>query len=485
MKRNVMNSSAATIHRILGEAIASIDSLKAEACAQQVYQLYVSLSAADRLTFLRVLASDYGVDTNGIVQLSQLISTTQDRSSANFVKLQERLRLALLPRYQQLFIQIGRLKGGVKLLVDIRAEVLQMLTTNGFDAEHHPQLRSLYGSLKDLLSMWLSVSSLKIEKVLRSSSPELLHKISEYEAVHPIKSEVDLRWRLGSYRRCYVFTHMCLPDEPIVVLHTALTNEISSNIQAIVEPVQQNGHKSESENPSNINTAIFYSITSTQKGLQGIEHGNNIIKQAVSALRTEFPHMHQFASLSPIPGFKDWLIDLMNKQKHMEEVAEHPSTVLFSKTELSQFSQCIPKSMSQTIFEDLRKCLLDNSWLMLKGIPELLKEPLIRLCVKYLYIEKRRGYPINPVANFHLKNGAVLWRLNWLGDNSRRGLNASCGIMANYCYFVNPIEILEENSKKYMQDKKIEVSEEILHYVEQIRAIDVEYEEQKQTFCTL
>ncbi|KFM56632.1 Malonyl-CoA decarboxylase, mitochondrial, partial [Stegodyphus mimosarum] len=145
----------------------------------------------------------------------------------------------------------------------------------------------------------------------------MLEKISQYEAVHPVRNWTDIKQRVGPYRRCYVFTHNAMPKEPIVVLHTALTNEISSSITSIVRQTKRisegdvlllKNSENQLEDPQKIEAAVFYSITSTQKGLHGIELGNHLIKKVVHEVLSEFPHINKLSSLSPIPGFRDWLL---------------------------------------------------------------------------------------------------------------------------------------------------------------------------------
>jgi len=316
------------------------------------------------------------------------------------------------------------------------------------------------------------VGFLQLERITWESPCDMLQKISDYEAVHPIRNWTDLKRRVGSYRRCFVFTHNSMPREPVVVLHTALTNEISSSIQSIVQhprlgsplsdPDNSNSPPVEKpEDPSLITTAIFYSITSTQKGLGGVELGNYLIKSVVKELLQEFPQMHQFSSLSPIPGFKDWLISQINVCINAYNAGEEPENDVLLDEEMFELKNALATS-GRGLFETFKKALVNNIWVQEKDLSIALEKPLTRLCARYLYSEKRRGFALNPVANFHLRNGAMMWRINWLADTTPRGLGASCGLMVNYRYFLGQTE---QNSKDYMESQRIAASDQVMGLV--------------------
>nr|CAD7446364.1 unnamed protein product [Timema bartmani] len=287
----------------------------------------------------------------------------------------------------------------------------------------------------------------------------MLQKISEYEAVHPVRNWTDLKRRVGPYRRCFVYTHSSMPDEPLVVLHTALSDEIAGSMSGIVSAASRMSVdltaksdvvvNSEEENPSLVKAAIFYSISSTQKGLQGIELGNYLIKRVVRELQAEFPLVNQFSTLSPIPTFRLYLVDRL-------KAAERGEMELLTSNELDQLRHFLSPD---NLWSELRKVLHTNSWVGEVGLMSALEGPLMRLCARYLYLEKRRGYTLDSVANFHLRNGAMMWRLNWRADLTPRGLGNSCGIMVNYRYFLDQ---LESNSRRYQEEQYVTVSEQVL-----------------------
>uniref|UniRef100_A0A672ZGU0 Malonyl-CoA decarboxylase n=1 Tax=Sphaeramia orbicularis TaxID=375764 RepID=A0A672ZGU0_9TELE len=189
---------------------------------------YRSLDKEDRLSLLTKLSQDFGVDHKSVSELAGKLLDAQLRDLATILQVEDRLRYCLTPRYKQLLSHISRVEGGVKFLVDLRTDVLEIISSK---ASENPHVRDLNGTLKSLLSEWFSVGLLRLERITWQSPCETLQKISQYEAVHPIRNWTDLKRRVGPYRRCYAFTHAAMPGEPLVVLHVALTENISDNIQ--------------------------------------------------------------------------------------------------------------------------------------------------------------------------------------------------------------------------------------------------------------
>ncbi|XP_034253035.1 malonyl-CoA decarboxylase, mitochondrial-like [Thrips palmi] len=424
--------------------------------------------------FLKVLACEFAVDHNVVRKAAEQMAQLQEEEHLGklFMKLEEKLKSSLTPQYSWLFMHVGRLERGVKFLVDLRTDVLDLLSQlEAFDPALVPMQR-LNSTLRELLSMWFSVGFLSVERVTWKSSCEMLQKISEYEAVHPVRSWTDLKRRVGLYRRCFVYTHNSMPDEPIVVLHIALCDEISSSMAGIVAAASRLsvdastsdmgllGLRSETEDPSLVKSAVFYSITSTQKGLKGIELGNYLIKRAAQEVQAEFQQVTQFSTLSPIPGFRSWLNDKLKAADRGE------NEVLSQEEDLA-----LQKILGQNWPSDLQKLLKSNAWLENEELVAFLKEPLMRLCARYLYLEKHRSAALNGVANFHLKNGAVMWRINWQADLSPRGLGNSCGIMVNYRYY---LEDTEKNSRNYLELNKINASEQVMQLAASAERLSVQ-----------
>ncbi|XP_003791344.1 malonyl-CoA decarboxylase, mitochondrial [Otolemur garnettii] len=407
---------------------------------------------AERAELLGRLARDFGVDHGQVAEQSAslLQLRQQQREAAVLLHAEDRLRYALVPRYRGLFHHISKLDGGVRFLVQLRADLLEAQALRLVEG---PDVREMSGVLKGMLSEWYSAGFLSLERVTWHSSCEVLQKISESEAVHPVRSWMDMKRRVGPYRRCYFFSHCSVPGEPLVVLHVALTSDITNNIQAIVKECPP----SETEEKSRIAAAIFYSISLTQQGLQGVELGTFLVKRVIKELQKEFPHLGTFSSLSPIPGFTKWLLGLL-----------HSPTKELGRNELFTDSEC--KELSELtggpITETLKGLLGSSEWVKSEKLVRALQTPLMRLCAWYLYGEKHRGYALNPVANFHLQNGAVLWRINWMADTSLKGLSGSCGLMVNYRYYLHETG---SNSTAYLGSRNIKASEQVLSLVAQFQ----------------
>jgi malonyl-CoA decarboxylase len=257
-----------------------------------------------------------------------------------------------------------------------------------------------------LFASWFNRGFLVLRPIDWTTPVNILERIIRYEAVHAIENWDDLRNRLKPPdRRCFAFFHPQLVDEPLIFVEIALTTDIPSAVAPLLHPAQA------SIRPQDATTAVFYSISSTQKGLSGISFGNFLIKQVVTELQSELPHLNTFITLSPIPGFSAWLT------KERQAARLEP-------TELSALST------------------LDSPlWHEDPASHTLLRDVLIRLGARYLMDSRNAsGLPLDPVARFHLGNGARLERLNFLADMSPRGLEQSHSLMVNYCYALPEIE---------------------------------------------
>ena len=246
-----------------------------------------------------------------------------------------------------------------------------------------------------------------------------------YEAVHEIRSWGDLKNRLEADRRCFAFFHPRMPDEPLIFVEVALVAGMASNIGPLLDEAAPVG------NPQDADTAIFYSISNCQQGLAGISFGDFMIKRVVDALAADLPRLKVFATLSPVPGFRAWLA---------QEAAAAPGSLLLpsERTALEEVDAAVKT-------QDLPALLERPDWHTNPQLSAALREPLLRLCARYLTRERARsGRALDPVAHFHLSNGARVERLNWLGDISEKGLEQSAGIMVNYLYRLAEIEANHE-----------------------------------------
>jgi len=310
------------------------------------------------------------------------------------LRAERRLKQLLDPPRVKLLTQFTTLPEGVKFLVDMRAELIAL-------AKSDPVFEGLADDLKSLLASWFDVGFLELKRMTWRSPAMLLEKIIAYEAVHAIQGWADLKNRLDSDRRLYAFFHPRMPDEPLIFVEVALVRGLAGNIQQLLDehaPVQ-------CENEAD--TAIFYSINNAQRGLDGISFGNFLIKKVVDDLSHELPNLKVFATLSPIPGLRGWA-----ERNGLAGQLDHPS-------------------------EDL----------------------LGALAARYLTeINPDNGRVRDPVAHFHLTNGARLERLNFKADSSARGLSQSAGMMVNYLYKLADIEA---NNEAYAGQGKVTMSSQV------------------------
>ncbi|KAL7299800.1 hypothetical protein TKK_0007544 [Trichogramma kaykai] len=428
-----------------------------ESNVSALHSKYDELSKEDKAKFLSLLATRHAVNHDRICELSKKLACTEPSSLNRLLTREKALKDALQPPYHWFFARVGRLKDGVKFLVDMRANLLETMNQLPRDSSDLLMLSQMDATLKELLFLWFSVGFLKIERVTWETPCDILQKVSDYEAIHPVRNWTDLKKRVGPYRRCFIFTHPSMPREPLVVLHTALCDIIPESVKGIEESEkrirEKAGNKKNIEDETNIKAAIFYSIASTQSGLQGIELGNYLIKQVAKHITTEFPEVNQLSSLSPIPNFRVWLLDKIKRDVNTIFTEKEQVTLknVLGFDENSNIS-------SKNLYTELKKMFNNSLWSNNKQLTDILKEPLLRSCAWYLFKEKRRNYALNGVANFHLKNGAIMWRINWMADPTPRGMANSCGIMVNYRYYLNETK---SNSTNYIENFYIKASRDI------------------------
>ena len=255
-------------------------------------QSYLSLSGTGRERFLRLLASDYGIDQVAMRDLAGSVVNAADGDALNAAE--DTLRRALVAPRVRLLTQFNALPEGVKFLVDMRADLMRLGNSD-------PVLASVERDLKDLLVAWFDVGFLELRRIGWGAPVHLLEKLMAYEAVHEIRSWDDLKNRLDSDRRCYAFFHPRMPDEPLIFIEVALVNGIAGNIQALLD------ERAPADDPAAADSAIFYSISNAQRGLAGVNFGDFLIKRVVDDIVRNLPNVRTFSTLSPIPGFRIWL----------------------------------------------------------------------------------------------------------------------------------------------------------------------------------
>ena len=380
------------------------------AMAREVLDRYRELDDDGRRAFFDALGRDFGPDRDKLAKAIEIWQAQPGDGNGSNV------HFASEPRRQELIRRLNRAPGGTADLVAMRSDLLDYM--NG--GEGSKGLAALDRDVVHLLGSWFNRGFLVLRRIDWSTPANILEQIIRYEAVHEIRDWDDLRRRIDPVdRRCYAFFHPALADAPLIFVEVALTETIPGAIAPLLAvnrqlvPVER------------ARTAVFYSISNTQRGLGGISFGNFLIKQVVEELRRELPKLDTFVTLSPVPGFMPWLKDAKDVPVTDEE-------------------------------RELLKQLDDPHWIESEPIAAALREVLEPLAAHYfLRARNSKGRIIDSVARFHLGNGARLERINWLGDLSAKGLRESAGIMVNYLYRLDDIE---KNHEAYANDQEVVAS---------------------------
>ena len=370
------------------------------ALASQILDSYLALNDDERLGALLLLDTAFAPDAD---TLSAAARSYADNPADHTYRA---LANAIEAPRQELFRRLNMAPGGTTAIVGMRQLVLARL-------REHPELKPFEHDLKHLLASWFNRGFLQFEQIDWRTPAVILEKLIAYEAVHEIQGWDDLRRRLADDRRCFGFFHPALPDEPLIFVEVALTHGLAGEIHTLIDTAPDEQKKQQPD------TAIFYSISNCQTGLAGISFGNFLIKQVADAVKREFSGITQFATLSPIPGFRKWLDDVLVRDT--------------------------PDWLSEDDIDLLNR----SDWRDNELIRQPLKPALMNLCARYLIEEKRNGRPLDPVARFHLGNGASVERLNWAADLSDKGIEQSTGMMVNYLY---DSEQIVRNHEAYVRD---------------------------------
>ncbi|WP_353272226.1 malonyl-CoA decarboxylase [Wolbachia endosymbiont (group B) of Alcis repandata] len=372
--------------------------------------LYLSLSEAGQIKFLQTLAEKFNPDKTKIDEEMKVYKKNQD-SESSYKFEQDLIKVLESPR-SKILKQFISLPEGLKFIVDMRSDVLKL-------KNQYKSLSPLENELKSILCTLVDVDLLDLHQITWDSPASLLEKLIKYEAVHKISSWGDLKNRLDSDHLCFAFFHYKIPNEPLIFVEVALMNEIADSIQHVLD------ESVPSSDPSSASTAIFYSISNTQTGLSGISLGNFLIKRVVEKLSQEFKSVKVYATLSPVPGFTKWL--------------KNQDVALLGKLNIKQSGTEILESIKTNI--------------------ECEKQSLLKLCTHYLLkVKSSGGSAYDPVAHFHLSNGASIKQINWMADTSEKGISQSAGIMVNYLYELPKID---NNHENYMINKVISHSKKV------------------------
>jgi malonyl-CoA decarboxylase len=398
--------------------------VSARARAAELGRVYLGLNPDGRRRFLVVLANEFDIDQDAVAAAAERLRGEGDPIARRAAA--RALRRALEPPRVRLLTQFNALPEGTKFLVDLRADLIKL-------AKGDRALAALEEDLKGLLTAWFDIGFLELKRITWDSPAALLEKLSRYEAVHAVRSWNDLKNRLDSDRRCFAFFHPRMEGEPLIFVEVALVNGLAKNVDVLLDEAAPVG------DPRAADTAIFYSISNAQKGLAGISFGGFLIKRVVDQLSAEFPRVKTFATLSPVPGFRAWLDD---------QFAKGIPGVLTAVER-----KALGNAVQGVASKGKIKQLLATDWHKDPAVASALQAPLMRLCAYYLVEGKREnGTALDPVAHFHLSNGARIERLNWLADVSEKGLRQSAGIMVNYLYRLADIE---ENHEAYATNNTV------------------------------
>ncbi len=373
------------------------------ALAGEALAAYGELDRAQRLAFFQTLMETFSPDPQQVLQSAERYAAepTADR-------LAELHRVAE-PARQELLRRLNRAAGGTAAILRIREHLRHALRED-------PSLAAVDSDFQHLLASWFNPGFLQIVRVDWRTPAELLERIIAHEAVHAIQGWDDLRRRLEQDRRCFAFFHPALPEEPLIFVEVALVDAMPAAIGPLLDARAERG------DPKRARVAALYSINSCQPGLRGVSLGTFLVKQVVDLLAAEFPRLRQFCTLSPVPGFTGWLVARLR-----QPAAGQPPAL-----------ERALASVGQALAPDPVHLFSDH------GAAERLqpvREPLLALCATYLLSPGEGGEGAqDPVARFHLNNGAQLERINWGADTSKRGLRDSCGMMVNYVYEPGAIE---------------------------------------------
>jgi malonyl-CoA decarboxylase len=373
------------------------------ALARRAVALYRGLDGPGRLQFFEALARDFSPDREAV--LAAAVAYHREPSSANLATLQ---RVSEPPR-QEVFRRMNMAPGGTAALLDFRRELLDEIPGN-------PVLAMVDQDLTHLLGSWFNRCFLELRRIDWSTPAAILEKLITYEAVHQIHGFPDLKRRLERDRRCFAFFHPALPDEPLIFVEVAFVNELPSEVAPILAQESVVG------DPRKARCAVFYSITSCQPGLRGVSFGNFLIKQVAADLHAELPNLKVFATLSPIPGLRSWV----RKALAPSGTGSGPAVLAAEIATLASDRTAAPPAHLREFLEGLAAWFLTREW--------------------------SEGHAADPVARFHLGNGARLERINWLADATPKGIAQSFGLMVNYVYDLGDVE---HNHEEYVNRHKV------------------------------
>ena len=382
------------------EFIDNVASAKGEVSALGYAELLMQhceqLNEKELIKFFKLIRDNFEITSEELFRATEKYKL--EKNSENLIQLMK----VSEPKRREIFRRCNGISRGTIRLVNLRKRLLALLNKN-------PQLKAVDYDLVYLFKNWFNRGFLILRPINWETPAHILEKIIAYEAVHEINSWDELRSRLAPKdRRCFAFFHPAMQDEPIIFVEVALMKDIPSKIENVLK------EKRDIFEPEETSVAVFYSISNCQKGLAGISFGNFLIKQVANDLNLEFKNLKKFVTLSPVPGLRKWISNKYPKFDMNLEKYKKPEQFL---------------KVHDTMMGYVGNYFLNS--------------------------DRPDKMPNDPVARFHLGNGASLEQINYLGDVSLNGIKLSAGLMVNYLYDLDKVE---QNHEQYISEKKINVS---------------------------
>ena len=391
--------------------------------------------------FLKVIFDEYATDRN---EVSSVIKSMQSQDLTD--KSIYRLRDLCVAPYEKSFHYIlhsAQDDLGVAFLVKLRQDILNCMKYEYTEkGQQYYELQAAQRCIQTFLTSLFRPGVLNLERITYENTPAaIIEQIARKEAVHPVQSLNDLRQRLGPGRRCFAFFHPALPQRPLVFVHVSLLQQIPDCMEQIQIGSEKIVRGIDAEHDASC--ATFYSITNTEPGLAGVDLGNHLIKHVVKQLKEELPKLDTFCTLSPIPNLSKWLQGKIAIHQSIHDDNE----MIFTTKDMKLLERIFPHSSGNSPLGLLLETLQMPQWHHTDiQLATSLKPFLLKLAAYYLTIDTHHGRPLCPVAKFHVRNGAEMFRLNYMADTTNKGMRNSYGLMINYRY---PLDEIEENHARY------------------------------------
>jgi len=414
-KKNIKKNDLDSILSLCDDLISHKGAAFGITVARDITELYQTLSTENKLLFFKNINEKYKPSFTKVNEAIDAYKISQnEKTLSDLFKTSE-------GRRRELFRRMNMAPNGTSVIVSLREDLLKILKNN-------TKLRSLDDDLRHLFKAWFNPGFLKLEKITWDTKAAVLEKIIKYERVHQMKDMNELKRRLGEDRRFFSYFHPALEDEPIIFVQVALTNGLGKSIQELMKPSISDKKK--------YDTATFYSISNCQEGLSRVTLGNFLIKRVIYEIQEELPHIKNFGTLSPIPGFVDW----------------------FSYLEENKIKNILGDLKKQNVSFLKLKDLKIGDYRIIEN-----KDAMMKLVSHYIVNEKnKKRLPINNVSRFHLGNGAIVDDIVINANVSENGFKRSFGIMVNYLY---ELKNIEKNHEDYTNNNQVIFSDKIKKYL--------------------